>query len=177
MVSLNQQWHVIASSEDLPFRHVYQTRLLGQELAVWRDDAGEVNVWENRCPHRGVRLSLGVNVGDQLKCQYHGWKYESGSGQCSFVPAHPSAKPSTACVRTFQCAEVDGVVFARLEAAGSGHKPNNSAPIDAGVTSNLRSQTVPLSAIAAAGLLKEARRYSPLYWAVLPIRFRCWPPA
>ena len=70
MVSLNQQWHVIASSEDLPFRHVYQTRLLGQELAVWRDDAGEVNVWENRCPHRGVRLSLGVNVGDQLKCQY-----------------------------------------------------------------------------------------------------------
>ncbi|MCE0905543.1 MULTISPECIES: Rieske 2Fe-2S domain-containing protein [Pseudomonas putida group] len=156
MVSLNQQWHVIASSEDLPFRHVYQTRLLGQELAVWRDDAGEVNVWENRCPHRGVRLSLGVNVGDQLKCQYHGWKYESGSGQCSFVPAHPGAKPSTACVRTFQCTEVDGVVFARLVAAGSEHKPNNSAPIDAAVASNLRSHTVPMSATAAAGLLKEA---------------------
>ncbi|MCX2901625.1 MULTISPECIES: Rieske 2Fe-2S domain-containing protein [Pseudomonas] len=156
MVSLNQQWHVIASSEDLPFRHVYQTRLLGQELAVWRDDAGEVNVWENRCPHRGVRLSLGLNVGDQLKCQYHGWKYESGSGQCSFVPAHPGAKPSTACVRTFQCAEVDGVVFARLEAAGSGHKPNNTAPIDASVASNLRSQTVSLNAIEAAGLLQEA---------------------
>lgn len=139
MVSLNQQWHVIASSEDLPFRHVYQTRLLGQELAVWRDDAGEVNVWENLLPPTVVCgwASRRQDVGDQLKCQYHGWKYESGSGHV-FVPAHPSAKPSTACVRTFQCAEVDGVVFARLEAAGSGHKPNNSAPIDAGVTSNLR---------------------------------------
>lgn len=57
MDSLNQEWHVIANSEDIPFRHVYQSRLNGQELAVWRDYTGDVNVWENRCPHRGVILS------------------------------------------------------------------------------------------------------------------------
>ena len=55
-------WYPIASSDDLPFRHVYQGQLLGRELAVWRADDGNVNVWENRCLHRGVRLSIGIHV-------------------------------------------------------------------------------------------------------------------
>jgi phenylpropionate dioxygenase-like ring-hydroxylating dioxygenase large terminal subunit len=32
---------------------------------------------ENRCLHRGVRLSIGVNDGRELTCQYHGWRYSS----------------------------------------------------------------------------------------------------
>ena len=51
-------WYPIAASTDLPFRHTYQGQLLGQEFAVWRADDGYVNVWENRCLHRGVRLSI-----------------------------------------------------------------------------------------------------------------------
>lgn len=76
-------------------RHVAQTQLLGQEIALWRSDAGAVNAWENRCPHRGVRLSIGFNTGGELRCQYHGWRFASGSGQCTFIPAHPTQKPAS----------------------------------------------------------------------------------
>jgi hypothetical protein len=43
-------WYPIASSEDLPFRHVYQGQLLGRELAVWRADDGNVNIWGKPVP-------------------------------------------------------------------------------------------------------------------------------
>ena len=87
-------WYPIASSNDLPFRHVYAGQLLGRELAVWRADDGNVNVWENRCLHRGVRLSIGVNEGGELKCQYHGWRYANRSAGCTYIPAHPADAPA-----------------------------------------------------------------------------------
>lgn len=87
-------WYPIASSDDLPFRHVYQGQLLGRELAVWRADDGNVNVWENRCLHRGVRLSIGINEGQELKCQYHGWRYANRSAGCTYIPAHPADAPA-----------------------------------------------------------------------------------
>ncbi len=111
----SNRWYPIASTDVLSERHVYQTSLAGQEMAVWRDDNGIVNAWENRCPHRGLRLSLGVNLGHELRCQYHGWKYESGSGGCTFVPAHRDAsEPSKACVTTFSACELGGLVWASL---------------------------------------------------------------
>lgn len=76
-------WYPVASSDDLPFRHVYHGQLLGQELAIWRADDGNVNVWENRCLHRGVRLSIGINDGAELKCQYHGWRYANRTAGCT----------------------------------------------------------------------------------------------
>jgi ferredoxin-NADP reductase/nitrite reductase/ring-hydroxylating ferredoxin subunit len=113
----SNRWYPVASNEVLSERHVYQTSLAGQELAVWRDDNGIANAWENRCPHRGLRLSLGVNVGHELRCQYHGWTYESGSGGCTFVPAHRDAtEPSKACVTTFAVREAGGLVWASLGA-------------------------------------------------------------
>lgn len=87
-------WYPIASSEDLPFRHVYHGQLLGRELAVWRADDGNVNAWENRCLHRGVRLSIGINEGQELKCQYHGWRYANRSAGCTYIPAHPADAPA-----------------------------------------------------------------------------------
>ncbi|HBY1570372.1 TPA: 2Fe-2S iron-sulfur cluster binding domain-containing protein [Klebsiella pneumoniae] len=156
MNSLNQEWYVIASSEDVPFRHVYQTRLLGQELAVWRDDTGTINAWENRCPHRGVRLTLGVNLGDQLQCQYHGWKYESGTGQCSFVPAHRTVKPSNACVRTFQCTEADGMVYARITARVGPFIPTNEGSTPDCVANSLRSHVVSLRASDVLSVLQKS---------------------
>src|SRR5579872_3677400 len=76
-------WYPIADETDLPFRHVYHAILLGQELAVWRADDDTINVWENRCLHRGVRLSIGTNLGSELRCQYHGWRYANGTAACT----------------------------------------------------------------------------------------------
>ncbi|WP_165837454.1 Rieske (2Fe-2S) protein [Zavarzinia aquatilis] len=108
-------YHPVASSRDLAGRHVFQACLLGQDIALWRADDGTVNAWENRCPHRGVRLSLGVNLGDRLMCRYHGWRYDSGSGACSHIPAHPEGPiPATLCARRFPVIEAGGLVFVAL---------------------------------------------------------------
>ena len=116
-----RRWFPVCRGEEACPRHIVHTALLGQELAVWRANDGTVNAWENRCPHRGVRLSLGTNLGDRLKCRYHGWTYASGTGQCVERPAHPGEKPpALAKARKFACAEIDGYVWVRLSGEGEG---------------------------------------------------------
>lgn len=110
-------WYPVASSDDLPFRHVYHGQLLGQELAIWRADDGNVNVWENRCLHRGVRLSIGINDGAELKCQYHGWRYANRTAGCTYIPAHPADAPARRITnKTYPVRERFGLVWAALSA-------------------------------------------------------------
>jgi nitrite reductase/ring-hydroxylating ferredoxin subunit len=109
-------WYPIAASHDLPFRHVFHAKLLGQELAAWRADDGFVNVWQNRCLHRGVRLSIGINDGHELKCQYHGWRYANRTAGCTYIPAHPDKAPArTITNRIFACVERYGLIWSALE--------------------------------------------------------------
>ncbi len=108
-------WHPVASDNDLAYRHVFQGNLLGQELAVWRADDDHVNVWENGCLHRGVRLSIAVNDGRELKCQYHGWRYANRTAACTYIPAHPADAPArTICNRTYPVRVSGGMVWTTL---------------------------------------------------------------
>ena len=105
-------WYPIAATSDLPLRHVFHGQLLGRELAVWRADDGYVNVWENRCLHRGARLSIGINDGQELKCQYHGWRYANRTAGCTYIPAHPADAPArTIRNRIFPVEERYGLVW------------------------------------------------------------------
>ena len=116
------RWYPIAASSDLPFRHTFHGQLLGREFAVWRADDGYVNVWENRCLHRGVRLSIGINDGRELKCQYHGWRYANRTAGCTYIPAHPADSPArTICNRTYPSIERYGLVW-------SGEEPEGELP-------------------------------------------------
>lgn len=109
-------WYPVAASDDLPLRHVFHGQIWGRELAIWRADDGNVNVWENRCLHRGVRLSLGLNEGAELKCVYHGWRYANRSAGCTYIPAHPADAPArTICNRTYPRAEAAGLVWTALD--------------------------------------------------------------
>ncbi len=109
-------WYPIAAETDLPFRHVFHAILLGQEFAVWRADDDTINVWENRCLHRGVRLSIGINEGNQLKCQYHGWRYANGTAACTYIPAHPAnAPPRTIRNRTYPVRRAYGLVWSGID--------------------------------------------------------------
>jgi ferredoxin-NADP reductase/nitrite reductase/ring-hydroxylating ferredoxin subunit len=113
-------WYPVASSTDLPFRHVFHGQLLGRELAIWRADDGNVNVWENRCLHRGVRLSIGINEGGELKCQYHGWRYANRSAGCTYIPAHPADVPARRITNTtYPAVEAFGLVWS----TGTGEAP------------------------------------------------------
>ena len=121
---------------------------------MWRADDGTVNAWENRCPHRGVRLSVGTNLGDRLKCRYHGWTYESGSGQCVERPAHPGEKPpSLVRAHRFPCVEVGGYVWVRLAGEGDGGAGSGPAPDSTPPGLTLRSIHVRAAAAAVADAL------------------------
>ncbi len=84
----------------------------GSEIVVWRDNSGNAHVWEDRCPHRGMRLSFGFVRGDHIACLYHGWQYDI-AGQCRYIPAHPSLEvPQTIKVPTYSAKERYGIIWA-----------------------------------------------------------------
>ena len=115
-------WHPVAASSDLVRRHVHHAMILGRELAVWRADDGNVNAWENRCLHRGVRLSIGINDGSELICQYHGWRYANRTAGCTYIPAHPADAPARSiCNNTYPVTERFGLVW-------SGESPDIDLP-------------------------------------------------
>jgi nitrite reductase/ring-hydroxylating ferredoxin subunit len=146
-----QRWFPVARAEEVARRHVVHAQLLGQEIALWRDDSGLVNAWENRCPHRGVRLSIGLNTGTELRCQYHGWRYASGDGRCTFIPAHPDQKPPNVIRAVpYGCAERHGFVWVRL---AGGDRPLYSLDVAAWTT--LRSLFTEASVPAVSRALIE----------------------
>lgn len=111
-----QHWHPVAAAEavgDTPFA----ARLLGQDLVLWRDAAGAVHAWPDRCPHRGARLSLGRIEDGHLECPYHGWQFEA-TGRCIHVPALPGfVPPATHCIKSHAARVAHGLVWVQLAPA------------------------------------------------------------
>ncbi|HEX7864710.1 MAG TPA: Rieske (2Fe-2S) protein [Variovorax sp.] len=109
-------WHPVARSADLrPGDNIVAGFAEGQELALWRAADGTAQAWENRCPHRSVRFTLGQVINNRLACAYHGWQYEAGSGQCASIPAHPAMQtPRNVCAKTFGTAEAAGMLWVHL---------------------------------------------------------------
>lgn len=116
----HERWHPVVAAHTLRAGHgVLAARLLGQPLALWRSADGQAQAWEDRCPHRGVRLSLGRVLGNHLACAYHGWEYAAGSGRCAAIPAMPhDPVPGKVCVRTYAVREMQAMVWVALQAPG-----------------------------------------------------------
>ena len=86
----------------------------GRELALWRGESGPAKVWDDRCPHRGMRLSFGFVRGNALRCLYHGWAYGEDGG-CVSIPAHPDrTPPKTIGAAAHGVAEKYGIVWTNL---------------------------------------------------------------
>lgn len=90
--ALYNDWHVVASSEEVVEGKLVPSTLLERDLVIWRDAQGEAHVWEDLCIHRGARLSKGFIANDRVVCPYHGWNYD-GTGQCTLIPASPGETP------------------------------------------------------------------------------------
>lgn len=80
------RWYVVAKSAavkpDVPFA----VKALGQELVLWRSADSQLNCVEDRCPHRGARLSCGRVTGPHISCRYHGVTIDR-TGAIVSVPA------------------------------------------------------------------------------------------
>ncbi|MCL6511831.1 MAG: aromatic ring-hydroxylating dioxygenase subunit alpha [Anaerolineae bacterium] len=110
---LINDWHPVASWRQLEDTPVLGTRLLGEDIVVWRCGA-QALVWQDLCIHRGTRLSLGKTDGEALTCPYHGWRY-GPDGRCVHIPAHPDqTPPEKARAKTYLAQVKYGLVWASL---------------------------------------------------------------
>ncbi|NIB38707.1 Rieske 2Fe-2S domain-containing protein [Pseudomaricurvus alkylphenolicus] len=75
---LRRYWIPACLSSDIaePDCDPFRLRRLSENLVAFRDTEGRVGVLDERCPHRGVSLSLGRNEQCGLRCIYHGWKFD-----------------------------------------------------------------------------------------------------
>jgi phenylpropionate dioxygenase-like ring-hydroxylating dioxygenase large terminal subunit len=64
----------------------------GEPIVLFRDGRGAVGALLDRCPHRGVALSLGQVLDDgTLECPFHGWRFDV-SGANRRAPLNPEAR-------------------------------------------------------------------------------------
>lgn len=107
---LNRWWPVVASwmVTDTPLG---LTRL-GEKIVLWRDKDGSIHCVEDRCPHRGARLSMGWNLGDRIACWYHGVEV-GGDGVVKDVPAVGECPlVGEKCIKSYPVFEHMGGIFA-----------------------------------------------------------------
>jgi phenylpropionate dioxygenase-like ring-hydroxylating dioxygenase large terminal subunit len=103
-------WYPVLPGYALHGTPVGITRL-SQNIVLWRDPAGGIRALEDRCPHRGARLSLGWNLGDRLACWYHGVQV-TGDGVVADVPAVAQCQmKGMKRVRAYPVEERAGAIF------------------------------------------------------------------
>jgi phenylpropionate dioxygenase-like ring-hydroxylating dioxygenase large terminal subunit len=105
-------WYVIAKSADVANGTAHAVKALGADLVLWRDANGRLHCLEDRCPHRGARLSHGIVRESGISCRYHGVTVD-GSGVIAEVPALAKCGlEGRAAVKSYPVREVSDGVFA-----------------------------------------------------------------
>src|SRR6266540_4367481 len=89
---LRRYWQPVALSEELPPGGApLAVRLLGEDLVLFRDDAGRPGLLGIHCAHRGAELSYGRLEDGGIRCIYHGWLYDR-TGRCLEQPGEPMVR-------------------------------------------------------------------------------------
>src|SRR5213592_5317325 len=82
---LTNCWYVAAWDHELIDGRLLSRTILEKPVVIYRGDSGKVVALDNRCCHRGAKLSNGRREGDDLRCMYHGLKF-APSGKCIQIP-------------------------------------------------------------------------------------------
>ena len=77
-------WYAIFKSAELKNK-ILAIERFGLKLALWRNDQNQVQIFKDRCPHRGAQLSLGCIKNNRIQCPFHGYEF-SEKGECEFLP-------------------------------------------------------------------------------------------
>jgi phenylpropionate dioxygenase-like ring-hydroxylating dioxygenase large terminal subunit len=99
---LRNSWYVAAWDREVtrsPLRRVF----LDEPVVLYRGTSGEPVGLEDRCCHRQLPLSMGKVEGNDLRCGYHGLKFDP-TGKCIEIPGQ-SAIPPQARVRAYPLVE------------------------------------------------------------------------
>lgn len=106
---LTNCWYVAAWDEELIDGKLLARTILEKPVLLYRGDSGRVVALDNRCPHRGAKLSNGRREGDDIRCMYHGLKFAPG-GRCIQIPGQDNI-PARLGVTSYPVLERDHLVW------------------------------------------------------------------
>ena len=119
---LARHWYPVARQDEIGEKP-FATVLLDIPLVLLRNSTG-IFIARNACPHRGVPLSMGQVVQDELVCAYHGLAFNA-EGQCTRIPSQPSYKGSAKlALKTFPSVEHLGLIWTCLLPEGAPQLPD-----------------------------------------------------
>lgn len=102
-------WYHLLYSDEVGPGQVRAVEALGEDLVVFRTEAGRLHVLHAHCPHLGASLAVGSRVvGDCLECPFHRWRF-AGDGHLAEIPDDPH--PPRARARAFPTIERYGLVL------------------------------------------------------------------
>jgi phenylpropionate dioxygenase-like ring-hydroxylating dioxygenase large terminal subunit len=97
-------------------------RLLGENIVMYRDTKGRMGAIAEACPHRGASLYFGRNEECDIRCAYHGWKFDL-DGNCIDAPTEPMERrarfQATIKARAYPCRDVNRMVWIYMGARPS----------------------------------------------------------
>ena len=107
-------WFVVAESRDLGPGDVKSLHLFGRDLVLYRAETGEPQLIDAYCPHLGAHIGAGGRVdGDGIRCPFHGWRFEAGTGRCTDIPYTEDDRiPVGAQVRSYPMVERNHMIWA-----------------------------------------------------------------
>jgi vanillate O-demethylase monooxygenase subunit len=112
---LYDAWHVVALTDQVKANQPVQVHLLGEALVLWRID-DRVIACQDRCPHRGVSLSMGwIDDKGDIVCPYHAMSFNA-EGYCTRIPADLKIMtfPQSANLRHYKVREQYGFIWVAL---------------------------------------------------------------
>jgi len=114
MTYLTDAWYAAAWAEEVGGAPLART-ILGQPVVFWRTGDGAPVALEDRCCHRALPLSMGRVIGDDIRCGYHGLRYDA-TGACVDVPGQSTIPPG-ARVASYPVVERHRMVWIWMGAA------------------------------------------------------------
>ncbi|HUA54977.1 MAG TPA: aromatic ring-hydroxylating dioxygenase subunit alpha [Candidatus Sulfotelmatobacter sp.] len=107
-------WYPILKARRLG-RRPRAVRLLGEQIVLFRD-GGRLHALEDRCPHRGTRLSIGAcrfPGSGTISCPYHGWTFRGADGTLAAALMEGPGAPIERKVRiqAYPVAEHAGLIW------------------------------------------------------------------
>ena len=121
-------WYRALPSDHVGRGTLHKAMLLEIPLVIGRDADGRAFALQDACPHRGMPLHCGQFDGRQVECGYHGWKFDSQTGQCRLIPsltADQNLKIDRIYAGNFACEERDSFIWVFIPDPG---------PVGAGFT-------------------------------------------
>lgn len=100
---LKNCWYVAAWEHEISAAQMLARRVLDEPVLLYRTSHGDIVALADRCCHRHAPLSAGRREGDDIRCMYHGLRFDP-TGRCVEIPGVVQQIPAKVRVRSYPVA-------------------------------------------------------------------------